>query len=66
VEVYVNGQPEAINPGETVKDFVVRKGLFEEKVVVEYNGRILDGKEMEKQFLEEGAVVEIVHFVGGG
>ncbi len=66
MEIYVNGEKETANPGETVQDLLVRKGVSGETVVVEYNGKILDREEWEKQFLEEEAIVEIVRFVGGG
>lgn len=65
MEVYLNGQREKVNPGETVRELLSRKGLENTRVLLVYNGRVLPEEEWEVP-LEEAAVVDVLSFVGGG
>ena len=65
MEVYLNGQQEKVNPGETVRELLSRKGLGNARVVLVYNGRVLPEEEWEEPLAEE-AEIEVLSFVGGG
>lgn len=65
MEIYLNGRKETVNPGETIRDLLLRKGLEDAKVLLVYNGRVLPEEEL-GECLEEEAAVEILSFVGGG
>lgn len=69
-EVYfsitVCGQPDTVHSGETVQQYLVRKGINPARVVVEINRRILPRDEYTSHSFKPGDQVEIVHFVGGG
>ncbi|HHU81951.1 MAG TPA: sulfur carrier protein ThiS [Firmicutes bacterium] len=65
MEVYLNGQREKVNPGETVRELLSRKGLGNAKVVLVYNSRVLLEEEW-GELLEDEAVIEVLSFVGGG
>nr|WP_256364529.1 sulfur carrier protein ThiS [Paenibacillus sp. 32O-W] len=61
----VNGRSVLTDAG-TVAELVAQYGLLDRKLVVEWNGAVLARHEWEKTPLENGAVIELVHFVGGG
>lgn len=65
MEIYLNGEREKVNPGETIRELLSRKGLANTRVLLVYNGRVLQKDEWEEP-LEEDAVVEVLSFVGGG
>lgn len=62
----VNGDPVTIDDGATVRALIEQLELTEGPVAVERNGQVVTRAEHEQTRLEEGDVVEIVHFVGGG
>ena len=62
----VNGEPRRASPGATVADLVRELGLEPTKVAVERNGQIAPRSTLAGVLLEDGDVLEIVHFVGGG
>lgn len=61
----VNGEPRRTSAA-TVADFVRELGLKVAKVAVELNGEIAPRSTLEDVRLNDGDVLEIVHFVGGG
>lgn len=65
--VVVNGEEVEVPAGTTIAGLVALRGLSVEKVAVEVNRRLVrsSGGGYER-VLEEGDVVEIVTFVGGG
>lgn len=65
MEIYLNGEREQVNPGETVRELLSRKGLGNTRVLLVYNGRVLSEEEWGEP-LEEEAVVEVLSFTGGG
>ncbi|NLZ44289.1 MAG: sulfur carrier protein ThiS [Clostridia bacterium] len=65
MEIYLNGEREQVNPGETVRELLSRKGLGNARVVLVYNGRVLPEEEWEEPLAEE-AEIEVLSFVGGG
>jgi len=62
----VNGEPRRAAAGDTVADLVRALGLDPARVAVERNGEIAPRSTLANVRLEDGDVLEIVHFVGGG
>ncbi len=62
----VNGEPRRAAPGTTIAALVGELGLDPAKVAVERNGVIAPRSALGGIALEDGDVLEIVHFVGGG
>ena len=67
MQIRINGRVEIVTE-ETVnlEDLVIRKGLMPERVVVEWNRRIVSREEWPSIRLQEQDEIEIVSFVGGG
>ena len=66
MRVTVNGAAREIPQGMTVRELVVHLGLDGGPVAVEKNLEVVPRAEHAGAILNEGDVVEIVHFVGGG
>lgn len=64
--VTINGQKDKENEGKTVAQMLALKGFRTALSAVEYNGKILKKDEYEKTILQNGDVVEVVSFMGGG
>ncbi len=62
----VNGEPRRAPAGATVADLVRELGLEPNKVAVERNSQIAPRSTLAEVVLEDGDILEIVHFVGGG
>lgn len=62
----MNGEERSIPPGVTVRGLLEHLQLQPELVVVERNGDILRRERYGEVAVEEGDVLELVHFVGGG
>lgn len=62
----VNGEPRRIAAGATIAGLVAELGLNPAKVAVEHNGIIAPRSTLAAAALNDGDVLEIVHFVGGG
>lgn len=65
ISITVNGEPRRSNAA-TVAALVRELGLRPEKVAVELNAEIAPRSTLENVPLNDGDVLEIVHFVGGG
>lgn len=61
----INGAYENAFIGKSVDEFLKEKSLNKEYVAVEINGEILPKVEFDTKF-NDGDIVEIVRFVGGG
>ena len=66
IEVTVNGEARTVEAGQTVTEFLESLDLHPGLVVVERNREILDRDHYGEVEVEEGDVLELVHFVGGG
>jgi sulfur carrier protein len=66
MRVTVNGATREIPAGMTVRELVAHLGLEGGPVAVEKNLEVVPRAEHAGAVLNEGDVVEIVHFVGGG
>lgn len=65
IEVRVNGTDERLQEC-TIEALVERKGLVATSLVVECNGRIVKQADWSQVMLEQGDVLELLNFVGGG
>lgn len=65
IKVCVNGREERTAAG-TVLELVKQFNLSDKRIVVELNGEIVPFENWANAPITEGAVVELVHFVGGG
>lgn len=62
----INGKPAVLPAGTSVARFLAGRELHERLVVVERNGDIIKRSSFPDVIIEEGDLLEIVHFVGGG
>ncbi|MCA9861119.1 MAG: sulfur carrier protein ThiS, partial [Thermomicrobiales bacterium] len=62
----INGKPTELPAGTTISTFLAGRELHERLVVVERNGEIVNRSAFSEVVVEEGDLLEIVHFVGGG
>lgn len=67
VSLTVNGEEKELPAGTSVADLLVAHKLDPRMVVLEHNRVILRDRDAYARIgLNEGDVIEIVHFVGGG
>lgn len=65
MKLTVNGEAHEVERT-TVRGLIEKLGLSEGPVAVERNGEIVVRADHATTWLDEGDVLEIVHFVGGG
>ena len=63
--VQVNGKS-VVAAGQTIEEYLIKAGYQKDRVAVERNGQILPKPQYATTCLEDGDVLEIVGFVGGG
>jgi len=66
INLTVNGEPRRIAAGASIADLAAALGLNPAKVAVEHNGVIAPRSTLAQVALNDGDILEIVHFVGGG
>lgn len=66
MEITLNGKPTRLNGVRTIAELLKSRDLKATLVAVEQNGTIVPRSEFDKREINEGDVLEIVHFVGGG
>ena len=66
MHIIVNGEEILLSEGSSVKACLEARGLNPAVVVVERNRVIVPAANFADTMLEEGDVLEILHFVGGG
>lgn len=66
MKITVNGQSKETEENLTVANLLVQFHVQNERVAVEWNGQILNRESFAEHTLQDGDVVEIVRFVGGG
>lgn len=64
--ITVNGDPRQVVPGRTLQDLLNELDVDGETVVVERNLEVLNHPRFADTPLQEGDVLEIVRFIGGG
>jgi len=52
--------------GQTLSDYLVQAGYVANRIAVERNGEIIAKTQYDQTVLQEGDVLEIVRFMGGG
>ncbi len=63
--VKINGE-EKNAAGKTIAEYLRESGCDTKRIAVELNGDILPKSRYESTFLQDGDVMEVVSFVGGG
>ncbi len=66
MDIVLNGETLAVEPGATVASLLASRGLAERRVAVEVNGEIVPRSRHATHALQPGDRVEIVHALGGG
>jgi len=66
VRVTLNGEAKELADGITVGDLIVALELTKRRIAVEINRELVPRDAFAKRILNEGDVIEIVHFIGGG
>lgn len=64
--ITLNGESRNVEPGTTVAALIEQLGLPRSQVATERNRAILPRAQYAQTLLEEGDVLEVVTFVGGG
>ncbi len=64
--VTVNGKPEELPPGSTLRQLIEKAGLGDKACAAEVNRQLVPRKEHTARVLKDGDVVELVSLVGGG
>ncbi len=66
MKIQVNGEERTVPGGLTVRGLIEHLGLSEGPVAVERNRQVVPRSDHDQTSLEDGDVLELVHFVGGG
>ena len=66
MRIRLNGKDVSLPDGMTLRDLVRRYELDGEPVAIERNGQIVDRQAFEAEVIQDGDVIEMVRFVGGG
>ena len=67
MEITVNGEVETLEQEQSLAQFLKNKGLDLDKLVVEYNGKVIsEQKDWEEIILSGNDALEVLKFVGGG
>lgn len=64
--IRVNGVEELHLEGKNLKEYLQEKGYRMERIAVEKNGDIVPKSSYQNIILQDGDVLEVVSFVGGG
>jgi len=64
--IKVNGKEEEINEEITILQYLENKGVNPENIVIQYNGEIIDGEDVDELILVANDNLEVLKFVGGG
>jgi len=66
MKITCNGETREITPDTTLVSFIRDMDLNPDTVVAECDGRIIKRQEYDTLVLQEGNVLELIRFVGGG
>ncbi|BAI81449.1 thiamine biosynthesis protein ThiS [Deferribacter desulfuricans SSM1] len=66
MEIKINGKTKIVEDNQTVADIINNLKLNVDRIVIEYNGEVLDKKNYDSIVLKDGDVLELIQFVGGG
>lgn len=66
MQIIVNDEPREVPDGATVAELVAALGLGPRRIAVELNREVVPRATYAERRLQDGDVVEVIHFVGGG
>ena len=66
IKIILNGEEKILSRKMTVSDLILELDLDVKKIAVEKDLEIVHPNQFLEVMLDEGARVEIVHFIGGG
>ena len=66
MEIKINGVSEVLDEKISIKQLLKKKGQNPAKVIVVYNGEVLDRSKWSETVLENQDDLEVLRFVGGG
>ena len=66
MKITCNGETKEVSPNTTLIYFIKKMELNPDTVVAECDGRIISRDEYDTLVLQEGNVLELIRFVGGG
>lgn len=64
--ITLNGNELSGNEGITVEELIRRQNFVKSQIAIEINGAIISKKDYEATQVQDGDVIEVVSFVGGG
>ena len=64
--IKINGKEAMEAEGKTILEYMESHGMRKEYIAVEWNSQILSREEYKTRLVEDGDIIEIVSFVGGG
>jgi thiamine biosynthesis protein ThiS len=66
VKIILNGEEKFLDQGITIEKLIFDLELDVKKIAVEKDLEIVNPQQFSEVILDEGARIEIVHFIGGG
>jgi thiamine biosynthesis protein ThiS len=66
IKIFVNGKEEMLEDKINISELLKQKNIRKEIVTIELNNKIINKKDYDTIFLNEGDKVEMVYFMGGG
>jgi thiamine biosynthesis protein ThiS len=66
IRIILNGEEKILQSQTTLKQLVVELELDVKKIAIEKDLEIVNPLKFDEVILDDGARVEIVHFIGGG
>ncbi len=66
IKIFLNGEEKSLTKKMTIADLLKQLELDSKKVAVEKDLEIVSQNDFSTVILDEGARIEIVHFIGGG
>jgi sulfur carrier protein len=65
-KIQLNGKKISIKSNFSLEDLLKKYKLFNKKVAIEHNGKIIQKINFKNKLLKNNDKIEIVHFIGGG
>ena len=65
-KIQLNGKKISIKSNFSIQDLLKKYKLFNKKVAIEHNGKIIQKINFKNKLLKNNDKIEIVHFIGGG
>lgn len=66
MQIIFNGKPRELKTGTSIQELLDQLCLDCLQVVVEHNQKIIPRQRLAETVLQDGDVLEVIHFVGGG